>query len=153
MTMTKKILIALAVLSVIGLYAYVYRDAFKPQPVQIFHRVMAGRSMQQRGRFGMNPNQNAVVFGLNRKLQLTDLKVVSLAALATNAEALPLWHLVSASNSIPVKMFVYGDDIRGLTPYVKGTHAQPLEPNVPYRLLLQAGSQAGQHDFKIEGTK
>ena len=148
--MNKKILIALAVLLVGGIYAYVYRDWFKPQQVQIFHRISAARA-GRRARFGQNAGGPSVAFGLDRKLKLTDVRVVSLAALATNAEVLPVWHLVSASNSVPVKGFMYGEYIRGMSPYVKGARPQPLETNVTYRLLLRAGSQTGQHDFKIGG--
>lgn len=143
--MNKKILFALAVLLVVGLYAYVYRDSFRSQPVQIFHRLNAARSRRWPW-IAQNVDGPNVAFGLDQKLKLTDVQVISLA---TNATKFPLWHLVSASNSVPVKSFVYGQSIRGMTPFLPGTRPQPLEFNVPYRLLIQAGAQSGQHDFKI----
>ena len=68
---------------------------------------------------------------------------------ATNAAAPALWHLVSDSNSVPVKGFLYGDYIRGMKPYVKGSRPQPLATNVTYRLFVKAGSLQGEHDFGL----
>lgn len=153
MTTTKKIWIAVGGLLLAGLYLYVYGDWFRPAPVQIFHRNVTARPVRQwrdRGRpveFTRSPL--TVVFGFDQKLQLTDVKVVPVAALATNKNALPVWHLVSGSNSVPVKGFMYGDFIRGMTPAVKGTYAQPLETNVTYRLIIKAGSVEARHDFKL----
>ena len=153
MTTTKKILIALGVILVAGLYIYVYGDWFKPTTVQIFHRNATGRpARHSRGRgkpLAFTPGPLTVAFGFDQKLQLTDLKVVPVVALATNENALAIWHLVSASNSVPVKGFLYGDNIRGMVPAVKGTYAQPLETNVAYRLFIKAGSVKAQHDFTL----
>jgi hypothetical protein len=147
MTTTKKIWIALAVVLVAGIYVYVYADWFKPVQVQIFHRLTAGRPLRGRWREKLSAPVLSVAFGFDRKLKLTDVKVVSVAALATNQNALAVWHLVSESNSVPVKAFLYGDFIRGMKPAVKGTAAQPLETNMTYRLFIKAGSMKAQHDF------
>jgi len=64
----------------------------------------------------------------------------------------PVWHLISDSNSVPVKVFSYGQGIRGMKPAVAGSRAQPLETNVAYRLLVTAGKAKGQHDFEIGGS-
>ena len=62
---------------------------------------------------------------------------------------MPLWHLVSESNSVPVRTFVYGQNLRGLHPIIPGVRAQSLNTNDTYRLLLKAGNIRGQHDFHL----
>ena len=77
--------------------------------------------------------------------------MVAVAELATNKHAPPLWHLISDSNSIPVKGFNYGEHIRGMRREAKQTRPNKLEPNVTYRLLVEAKECKGQYDFKIGG--
>ncbi len=137
------ILLAL-VLTVV--YAIYFTDWFKPKLIQIFHTSRALRLQLQRG--GANP---ILTFGLNRAYPLTELKVVPLAEFQTNQNALPVWHLVSSSNSAPVKIFFYGQKIRGMNSAVPGAHPQPLESNIMYRLFLTAGKFKGQHDFELGG--
>lgn len=154
MTKTKKTMIGLALLLVAGIYVYVYADWFKPASVQVFHRLTAGRSPRGRARFKQAPTPSTltVAFGFDQKLKLTEVKVVPLAAWETNKETLAVWHLVAQSNSVPMKGFLYGDNIRGMLPYVKNARPQPLETNVTYRLLIKAGSVQGQHDFNLSGV-
>ena len=144
--MTKKnwLLIAVAVALAV-VYVIFFTDWFKPATVQIFHTNRAPR-----GRFHSAEAMPGLIFGINRQLQLTDIKVVELSALRTNKNALPLWHLVSDSNSVPVKSFSYGQTIRGLKPAVAGVRPQPLETNVTYRLFVEAGKVKGQHDFELK---
>lgn len=103
----------------------------------------------------MEPNSavNMVSFALHRKLELTELKVIPVADLETNQYAHPIWHLVSESNSVPTKAFFYGSRIRGLHPKVPNAQPDPLEPNVTYRLLIEASGLKGQHDFKATARK
>lgn len=88
-----------------------------------------------------------VRFNLDRLYRLTEVKVVRLADWQTNNSALPLWHLISDSNSVPIRRFYYGVPIRGMKPAVPGAWPTPLETNVTYRLFLAAGSVQGQRDF------
>jgi hypothetical protein len=65
---------------------------------------------------------------------------------------------VGHRKSVPVKIFLYGQNLRGMQPVVPGTKPGPLEDSVTYRLFVSAGSVTGQHDFWIggkpsEGTK
>jgi len=94
-----------------------------------------------------DPQTNPVIFGFDRNLKLTCLKVIPVSALETNKYALPIWHLVSESNSVPIKDFSYGTRIAGMHPAVNGAVPDPLEPGVKYRLLIEAGSLKAQHDF------
>lgn len=75
-----------------------------------------------------------------------------MSATVTNAHPHPLWYLVSDSNSIPTKTFYYGTPIKGMRPDVKGATPDPLEPGVPYRLLLEAGALKLQHDFTPDAS-
>jgi hypothetical protein len=81
---------------------------------------------------------------------LKELKVVPVAALATNANAMPVWHLVSDSNSVPVDEFSYGFDIHGMRPALAGVRPEALETNVTYRLFITAGRARGEHDFELQ---
>jgi len=139
-------------LIVMGLYAYVYRDSLRPKEIEISHRICIGPPMRGQLRTNQSINVMQVAFGLDQKYRLTELKVIPVAALETNKNPPPLWHLISHSNSIPIKAFAYGDKIRGLRPLVKNLRPLPLESNVTYRLLVVAGRQKGQHDFRLGET-
>ena len=145
--MTKKnwlLMAAAAVLAVV--YVVYFTDWFKPKTIQIFHTSRNLRPRAMRGG-GALPN---LVFGVGRQLTLTEIKVIPSAALQTNQSALPLWHLVSDSNSVPVKSFFYGQFIGGMKPAVKGARPQPLETNVSYHLVVTAGQFKGEHDFELK---
>ena len=121
---------------------------FKSPPIQISHRSMAPRGTAPRR--GRAPAVNPVLFLCGRPLRLTSVKVVLAREFDTNQYALPLWELVSASNSAPVKEFFYGVNIQGMKPAVKGATADPLEPGVAYRLLIEAGPDKAGHEFVPE---
>src|ERR1700761_6455116 len=111
--MTKKtwLLISTAIVLVIA-YAIFFSNWFKPKTMLIAHNE----------RFG------EVNFNLGYPYRLTALKVVSVSALESNKYALPVWELKSDSNSVPTKMFSYGDHIRGLKPAIADITPEPLEP-------------------------
>jgi hypothetical protein len=148
-TPTQKLWIAAGVLVVAGLLFYVYRDAFRAREILITHRVVTGPPIRGLSRTNQDLKITQVAFGLDRKYALTEIKVISLTSLEAGTNAMPLWHVISDSNSIPVKAFAYGDHIRGLRPLVKQGCALALEPNVNYRLVVRAGRQTGQHDFSV----
>ncbi len=91
-----------------------------------------------------------VMFELSRKAKLTEVKVIPLSDLEKNKYPQAIWHLVSDSNSLPTRGFLYGMVIPGMRPARKGVEPYPLDPGVPYRLYLQAGSLKAQHDFAVE---
>ena len=146
--MTKKnLFLILFAVGLATVYAVWFTGWFTPQTVQIFH---TNRNL----RLNLRPNLQrggalpSLIFGVNRQLKLTELKVVPLAGFQTNKNVLPLWHLVSDSNSVPVKSFFYGQMIRAMKPAIKGTHPASLEPNTTYRLFVVAGKVKGEHDFE-----
>jgi len=145
--MTKKnwMLAGLAVV-LAAVYVIYFTDWFRPKTIEIFHayRDLGVRAARQQGALP------ALRFSSNRQLRLTEIKVVSCADLATNKNAFALWHLISESNSVPIKWFFYGQWVGGMHPAVKGTHPQSLETNVTYRLFITAGKITGQHDFELK---
>ncbi len=128
-----------------GIYVVFFTDWFQPQTVKIFHT-----NRNVRTRFSQGGGQPNLMFGLNRSCRLNEIKVVALAAYQANPNTLPMWHLVSDSNSVPVKTFSYGQFIRGLKPAVLGSRAQPLTNNIVYRLIVTAGTIKGEHDFELK---
>jgi hypothetical protein len=129
-------------------YAVFFAHWLKPGIITIYHVTRpSGRAMQMRRDVPTPP----ITFNLQGDYKLTEIEAVPLAAWQTNHDALPVWHLISDSNSVPVKSFAYGWAIRGMRPAVPGAKAQLLEPNVAYRLFVAAGKTRGQHDFKVAG--
>jgi len=141
----KSWLLVLVAVVLAAAYVTFFTGWFRPHTVAIFHTCR-----HVRNRFAQNNGQPAVIFGVNRPLKLTEIKVVVLADFQANPKCLPLWHLVASSNAVPVKTFVYGQFIRGLKPEVPGTRAEPLTNYVTYRLLLTAGDLKGEHDFMLK---
>jgi hypothetical protein len=144
--MTKKnwLLLIIAV-ALAAVYVIYFTEWFKPKTVKIFDT-----SRNLRGRFQTGGGMPSMIFGLNRQLKLTEIKVVPLATWETNNKVVPIWHLISASNSIPLKMFFYGQHIGGLKPAVPGARPESLTTNTVYRLFVTAGKVTGQHDFELK---
>jgi hypothetical protein len=146
--MTRKLwmLIALAVV-LGGVSLYLNTDWFAKDNIQITHRSRPARASFFRRKRIDDARVNPIFFVFDRKLKLTSLKVVPLSDIQTNKYPHPIWDLVSDSNSVPTKDLVYGMDIKGMRPAVKGATPDPLEPRVPYRLLVEAGASKAEHDF------
>ena len=147
--MGKKPWLPIALLVVVGgLFIYLNRDWFQQRPIQISHRLY-----RFAGRFGGADTPTPVMFEFDRRLKLTSIKVVALADAQTNKYPQPLWHMITSSNSVPTKGFVYGMDVPGMRSAVNGASADPLDPRLTYRLLMEAGSLKAQHDFTLEPTE
>jgi hypothetical protein len=150
MTRKQWLLIALAVL-LGGVSLYLNLDWFAKDGIQIYHRSRPARGgfFRRSSKRPESPQAvNPVAFEFDRKLKLTSLKVIPVREIETNKYPQPIWHLISDSNSVPTKELVYGMQIRGMRPSVKGATPDPLAPGVKYRLLVEAGSLKGQHDFE-----
>jgi hypothetical protein len=148
--MTKKNwLMMIVLIALAGVYIFYFTDWFKPKIIHISHTSRATRS-----RFGNNAGGNPaavpITFSLEPQCTPTEIKVVPLAMWQTNQNVMPVWHLIFNSNSAPVKIFVYGQRIRGMKSEVPGAHAEPLQPDVTYRLFVTAGKAKGQHDFEVK---
>lgn len=141
-------LIALAVV-LGGFSLYLNKDRFARDDIHISHRSRPQRpGMFRRGR--PNPVVSAtdpVLFGFDSTLKLKTVKVIPLSDIATNKYPHAIWHLVSESNSVPIKEFAYGSPIPGMHPALKGVVPDPLEPGVQYRLFIQTEGRKAEHDF------
>jgi hypothetical protein len=147
--MTKKNLLLVSVaVALAAAYVVWFTDWFRPQTLGIYHTSRyLRRNFRRPQRGDVLPT---LIFGVSRPVHLTDLKVVPLAAFETNKDVLPVWHLVSDSNSVPVKTFFYGQWIGGMRPAIKGVRPEPLKTNVTYRLFLTAEHIKGEHDFELK---
>ena len=144
--MTKKnwlqVLLAIVLFAV---YAVYFTDWFKTKSIRIFHTDRNLHPGLARG--------NArpwLIFVLDHPMPLNEVSVVPFDAFQTNHFVLPLWHLTTDSNSLPVKSFSYGQYLRGMRPAVKGIQVEPLETNVPYLLLVRSGKIKGDHKFELK---
>src|SRR5436190_6572595 len=136
---------------VVGLAAlslYLNKDWFAGDNIHIFHRSRPARAGLFRGRQRKddNPAINPITFGFGRKLKLTSLKVVPEVEYETNKHAHAIWHLVSETNSVPIKDSTYGQPIGGMHPEIKGASPEPLAPAVKYRLFVETAKLKAEHD-------
>lgn len=141
----KNWVLIIILLALAGSYVCFFTTWFRPQTIEIFHVSRSNRAAANAKT--PPPITVPVTFGLTHIQRLTMIKVVPLSALATNKFPQPVWHLVSVSNSVPLKSFVYGQNIGGMKAAIAGSRPVPLEPGVTYRLFVEAGAIKGQHDF------
>ncbi|MBU6400140.1 MAG: hypothetical protein KGS61_07460 [Verrucomicrobia bacterium] len=141
--MTKKniVQIGVAVLAFV-IYVHYFTDWFTTPRIAIIVQNRMTPALRN------NPAVYPVSFTLDGRYRLSAVSVIPVSALATNKHPLPLWHLVSKTNSAPVSGFFYGMPIRGMKPAVANTRPQPLDPAETYRLLIEAGRARGRIDFR-----
>jgi hypothetical protein len=148
MSKAKLISVLLLISGLAGLSLYLNRDWFAAETIQISHRVSPWLKNSR-------PNARAdlgvpVTFTLNGYYKLKSLRIVEAAQYETNRFAVPVWRIVSDSNSVPVSSFNYGSGIRGMRPGIKGARPEPLIPGITYRLLVETDRKLhGEHDFTI----
>jgi hypothetical protein len=133
-----------------GLSLYLNKDWFSKDHIQISHRSRPPGAGLRRKRAGGAEGEaiNPLTFFFDRKVKLTSLKVIPVSDIETNKYPHPIWHLISESNSVPVKDFNYGVPISGMHPAVKEATPYPLEPDTKYRLLVETvGAVKVEHDF------
>ena len=141
---------ALLVIAVLlgGLSLYLNKDWFAGDNIHMYHRSRPPRAgMFRAKRKDDNPAINPIMFGFDHRQKLTSIKVVPALEVETNKYAHALWHLISESNSVPVKDFTYGAPIQGMHPAIKGALPDALEPGVKYRMFVETASLKTQHDF------
>ena len=143
--MKKNWVLPLLAVVLAAVYAVCFTDWFKLKTIHISHTYRRAHARPQR-----DDAQPALIFALNPMCKLTEIKVVALSDHQIQPDSLPLWHVVSTSNSVPLRNFSYGQRIRGLSPEVPGTHPGPLTNGVVYRLIVTAGKITGEHDFELK---
>lgn len=153
--MKKQQLLLLAVgLALAGLFLYINQDWFSRNKIRIYHRNAPARALgPRRGRPANAAPPPSIFFGFDRKLTLTSIKVIPVGDIETNKYPHPIWEMISDSNSVPTAGFVYGMNVPGMKPAVKGATADPLEPGVKYRLIIETGPLKAEHDFTIAPKK
>lgn len=139
----KRNIIAICILLVfVGAYLY-SNNFFKKEPIQITPSIRPGRPSR------VNPDVYPVSFLLDNKYRLKSVKVVKKEDAEKSKYPKPVWHMISDSASRSTKMIIYGMPIPGMKPAVPKARPEPLEPNVPYRLIIEAeGGYTGYVDFK-----
>jgi hypothetical protein len=143
------------VLVLAWVYVVNFTDWLRPKTIHISHTSRPLRTFRaaRAGRAGRAGQSDAattqLIFNLDDDYELTELKVVSLAALQTNKLAQPVWHLVGDPSSDSIKNFLYGQNIPGMNPAVAGSQAEPLQSGATYRMFITAGKISGQHDIQI----
>lgn len=133
-----------------GFSLYLNRDWFAKDTIQIFHRSRPARTLFFNRKRALAAVTDPVIFGFTHKLRLKELKVIPLSEIATNKYPHPIWHLLSDSNSLPIKNFFYGQPLPGMRPAIKGAVPDPLAPGIPYRLFIEADLLKGEHDFTAQ---
>ncbi len=139
-------LIPLAVL-LAALYAFFFTDWFQTKTIQIVPQNRPAAFWRSRSPV------NAVSFTLDGTYKLTSVKVVLLSAFETNKHTVPVWHLISTSNSVPSRGFLYGMPIQGMKPSKLKSKADLLIPNTTYRLFVEAGKAKGAIDFRPQPAR
>lgn len=150
MSKTKFISITILVVGLAGLSLYLNRDWFASETIQISHRLSPWMQNTKRPGARANDLGMPVTFTLNGFQKLTSVRVYETAKIETNQFAVPVWRIVSDSNSVPISSFNYGSGIRGMRPEAKGVRPEPLQPGVNYRLFVVTDQDVtAQHDFMI----
>lgn len=150
MSKTKLISITILVVGLAGLSLYLNRDWFASETIQISHRLSPWMQNNKRPGARANDLGMPVTFTLNGFQKLTSVRVYETAKIETNQFAVPVWRIVSDSNSVPISSFNYGSGIRGMRPEAKGVRPEPLQPGVNYRLFVVTDQDVkAQHDFMI----
>lgn len=153
MSKAKFISVTILILGLAGLSLYLNRDWFAATPIQISHRLSPWMEKKRPG--ARNPNDLGVpvTFMLNGFYRLTSVRVFETAKIETNQYAVPIWRIISDSNSIPTSSFNYGSFIRGMHPEAKGTRPEALQPGVTYRLVVVTDQKLeAQHDFTVSAN-
>ena len=89
-----------------------------------------------------------VTFAFDKKYRFTEIRVVAADDEKTNKYPHAVWHMISDSNSVPLKVLVYGARINGMKPKIPRGQPDPLQPDVSYHLYLEAGDDKGDKLFQ-----
>ena len=146
--MSKKNIGLILLLVVLGaIYVFNFTGLFHESSIEVTTRIRPQNT--RRNKTSKTVTGNTVSFVLNNKYGLTSLKVVEDGDLKTNKYPHAFWHLISDSNSIPTKSIMYGVSVDGMKPEFEKVKPEPLQPNVNYVLLLEAGKLKGQTTFRF----
>jgi hypothetical protein len=135
-------------------YAVFFTDWFRHPSFEIVAQVrpsMPSDRAAKRNNLGTLPQSEAsmpVSFAFSDKFRINEIKVIEADDSRTNATPQVMWHLISDSASEPTKALIYGQRVKGMKPILPHAQAQPLQPDVTYQMLVQAGRYHGEVNFK-----
>jgi hypothetical protein len=133
-------------LLLIGAYIVFFSNWGQKREIRVVASIRPSLPMGRR-RGGAPAVTNAlpyrVIFELDGSYKLTGLELTEVDTQHTNAAEHVLWHMVSKSNSLPVKVFQYGQPIKGLEPDIEGVQPEPLAPGGIYRMEVSTRSLKG----------
>jgi hypothetical protein len=142
----KELALVLLAAALAAVYIVFFTDLFAKKSIQIVRVISTGRPSAI-PRDHDSPQVYPVAFQFNGKYPLKSVKVVNAAEFATNKYALPLWHMVSDSNSPPQISILYGTRIPGMKPAIPRSRPKPLEAGVNYLLFIDTGKLKAQTNF------
>lgn len=146
--MSKKNIGLVLLLVVLGvIYLRYFTDLFRTPTIQISARPRIERSRHGKG------DTFSVSFSFDQKHAIKELKVVAVADSETNKYPHALWNLVAETNAVPLKGFAYGEFVKGMKSKVPKVRPEPLQSQIKYRLLVDAGNTQGQVDFQIPNLR
>lgn len=140
--MQRREIIWISVLLILGILYVKYFSGWGVKP-QMVIRVSQRATRRHRG-----PGI-PTYFMLNDAFKLTSIEVIPLNGDKFNPLDRPVWHLITTSNSVPVRAFRYGQHIAGMKPAIN-VNPDPLTPGIQYRLLVTAGPVTGSVDFHMK---
>lgn len=162
------VLVGIFVAILVGWLAYgvLVQGWFSHQPILITYRLDDPvRYPRRRDRATPPPPAvRSVVFGMDQKYVLTSIRVEPIvsdgeAGASESSETVfvapdtsPLWHIVTEGEGPKrLQSFRYGERIAGMTSAIEGQRsARPLEPDTPYRIVVEAGSRKAELEFRTE---
>jgi len=132
-------------LLMVGAYIHFFSNWGEKREIRVVATIRPALQGRRRGPpvAVTNASPFRVVFELDAYYKLTSLDVIQVDRQHTNDMKQDLWHLVSKSNSAPVKVFQYGQVIKGLEPDIEGAQPEPLAPGAIYRMEVSAGRLKG----------
>ena len=143
---TKTVFMIGLLVALLGAYVVFFTDLFNKPTIQIIATIRPTRAAAG-PRDADTPPVYPVSFSFDGKFRFTEIKVVQSAEYANNKFAPAMWHLISDSNSLPTKNFIYGQPIRGMKPSVPRARPEPLKPNEDYLLIVEAGKIKSSTNF------
>jgi hypothetical protein len=144
--MTKKTLVLISVAVILGaVYVINFTSLFQKAEINILPQIRPPRAKARvpAGDTAVYP----VTFAFDKKYAFTEIRVVAEADEKTNKFPHAVWHLISDSNSVPIKAVSYGAPLAGMKPKIPKKRAEALEPEVPYILYVEARNPGGKTAF------
>ena len=149
---TKNVSFSVLLVLLVGFFFYLNRDWFTTEKIQISDRSGPALRFPPRGNRGRSA-ASPILFEFNQEVALSSIKVVAVSDAETNKYPHALWDLVPVLKPVKAEGFEYGVLPPGMKTTVPRTIAEPLQPGVKYRLIIEAGSRKVEHDFTAQPLK